>query len=242
MKLDILHVDEDIVVVNKPAGVSTAHDPYREAGEVLLTVLSDAMGKVWVVHRLDRDTTGVIVFARTEIAHRALSLQFEGRETAKLYHALCAGTPLQESCVVNAPLRADGDKQHRTVIDSREGKAATTNFRTLKRFKGYALLDAVPETGRTHQIRAHAASLGTPLVADPLYGDGKPLLLSAIKRGYRPSAHDTGEERPLIARTALHAMSLTLRHPATGEAMTFEAPYPKDFRAAVAQLERLSGG
>lgn len=242
MKIDIISIDEDIVVVNKPAGVSAVHDPNRSETDDMHTAVTGALGKVWLVHRLDRDTSGVLVFARTEAAHRSLSLQFEEREAAKIYHALCTGAPQEDECVVEAPLLVDGDKRHRTVVDTREGKPSVTRFKIIQRFKGYSLLEAAPETGRTHQIRVHAASLGAPLIADPLYGDGKPLFLSVIKRGYRPSAHDTDDERPLIGRTALHALSLTLRHPATGERITYEAPYPKDFRAAVTQLGKMSGG
>jgi RluA family pseudouridine synthase len=232
--------DEALVAINKPAGVSSAHDGARPDEPTLVDMLRAELGEVWPVHRLDRDTSGVMVFARTEDSHRHLSLQFEQRETEKVYHALVKGRPRQNEQVINAPLLADADRKHRTVVDAARGKPAITRARMLQALGPInlpiTLMEARPETGRTHQIRAHLAMATLPIVCDPLYGDGEPVYLSSFKKDYRPRGD---EERPLIARMALHAFCLSLRHPQTGQALRLEAPYPKDFGAAVKQLGKL---
>ncbi len=186
-----------------------------------------------VVHRLDKDTSGVLVFARDAGTHRTLNGAFGTRAVRKIYHALVSGPPDWDETGCSLPLRVDGDRQHRTIVDAHSGKPSSTSFRVLARYRHRALVEAIPETGRTHQIRVHLASLGHPVVADPLYGDGRPLLLSSFKRGWKGDPHD---ERPLLARTALHACSMEFVHPANGNAVRIEAPYPRDFRASVSQL------
>lgn len=235
-RVDVLHEDDHLVAVNKPAGVTSAHDAARPDEPDLRALLEARFGRLWLVHRLDRDTSGVIVFARNEAAHRALSEQFEGRDVMKIYHALLVGNPAWTERTADAPLLVDGDRRHRTVVDAVRGKPSVTHFRVLQRLKRYALVEAIPETGRTHQIRVHAALLGHPIAADDLYGDGKPIFLSQLKRDYRSNS---AEEIPLIGRTALHARRLKLMHPVTGEPLDLFAPYAKDFNAAVRQLEKL---
>lgn len=235
--LTVIYQDDALLVVNKPTLLSSIHDAARPDEPDLLSLLEERYGELLPVHRLDRDTSGVILFARNARAHVVLSTMFEAREVEKTYHALVVGVPRWETRTIEAPLRADGDRKHRTVVDVERGKPAVTHFRVLVRMRQHTLLEAKPETGRTHQIRVHSALAGYPLVADPLYGDGKPIFLSAFKRDYR---QNESVERPLISRTALHALRLRLSHPTTGETLVFEAPYPKDFSAVVNQLARLS--
>jgi len=232
-----LYEDGHLVAVNKPAGITTIHDAARPDEPDLHALLQARFGRLWPVHRLDRDTSGVIVFARTEAAHRSLSEWFQERDVTKIYHAIVVGSPPWVERTADAPLRADGDRRHRTVVDALRGKPAVTHFRVLQRLKRYALIEARPETGRTHQIRVHAALLGHPIAADDLYGDGRPIFLSHLKRDYRSNSP---QELPLMSRVALHAQGLSLNHPASGEPLELRAPYAKDFNATINQLSKLT--
>lgn len=212
----LLHVDEAIAVVNKPAGLLTLPDGYDPAKPHLRALLEPHLGRLWIVHRLDRRTSGVLVLARTAEAHRHLNTQFERHQVRKVYHALVVGDPPWERRRINLPLRTNVGRRHRTVVDRQRGKPAQTEVRVLRRFGNFALVEAVPRTGRTHQIRAHLTAIGFPLVGDDLYGD--------------PQHPVQG----MLDRPALHALSLTFAHPASGETVTFEAPYPEDFQRLLA--------
>ena len=214
--LFILFSDDHLLAVNKPAGLPTLPDGYDKSAPCLIDLLKQQFGRVWVVHRLDKETSGVIVFARSAMVHRALNISFDSREVHKVYHAIVIGTPQWDVHTTALPLRPDGDRRHRTVIDQQQGKPAVTHLRVIERFAQHTLIEAQPETGRTHQIRAHLAALDLPLAGDALYG--------------------TKEITGLIARTALHACSLELKHPVTHEALRIEAPYPPDFSQALRQL------
>ena len=236
---ELLHLDVDLLVVSKPSGLPTVPDGYDTASPYLVGLLEPTFGQLWVVHRLDRDTSGVVVLARNAEAHKALSLQFQEHQVTKVYHALVMGHPAWQERSVSAPLRIDADRQHRTIVDLEAGKPSTTHFRLLEKFQSplarVSLVEATPKHGRTHQIRVHLGTLGMPVAADPLYGNGTPLMLSTIKRQYQPSEDG---ERPLIGRLALHALSITLTHPGSGKPQSLEAPYPKDFAAALKQLRK----
>jgi len=211
----ILHEDADLLIINKPAGMPVLPDGWEKDAPYLVKLLEEQYGKAWVVHRLDKITSGVMVFARTAEAHRALNMQFEQHEAQKVYHAIVVGVPEWDQHTARHLLRVDVGHSHRTVVDHSKGKSSETAFRVLERFSGTSLLEAVPGTGRTHQIRVHAYAIGFPLLGDTLY-----------------SAPATD----CIARTALHAQSLTFTHPATGERVAFTAPYPDDFQSALEKL------
>jgi RluA family pseudouridine synthase len=212
-----LFEDEAILVINKPAGIPVLPDGWEKDAPYLVKLLEEQYGKLWVVHRLDKITSGVMVFARSAEAHRSLSMQFEAHETKKNYHAIVVGSPKWEKHIARHRLRVDVGHKHRTLVDNSSGKPSETFFRILERYDGYCLVEAIPATGRTHQVRAHASALGFPLLGDSLYG---------------------AEETKLIDRPALHAHSLTFRHPATQEALTFSAPTPADFQKALNELRR----
>ncbi len=213
----IIYSDEAILVVNKPVGLLCLQDGYDKSIPHLSTVLAPEYGRIWIVHRLDRETSGVMVVARTAEAHRSLNDQFKNRQVTKHYHALVTGAPPWEEKELDVLLRKDGDRQHRTTIDPR-GKPSHSSFKVVERFHGVTLIDAAPHTGYTHQIRAHMAFLGFPLLGDTLYG--------------APS--DVAQ--PVIHRVALHALHITFIHPATLTPTTFSASYPVDFASAIDQL------
>jgi len=233
----LLWEDEHLLCVNKPPGLLTIPDGYDPLQNNLLGLLESEYGHMWTIHRLDVGTSGVILFARTAYAHQALNQQFEHRQVEKIYHALVAGRPLWDTTEVELALRVDGGRRHRTVIDSRDGKPAATSFKVLETFRGYTLLEARPHTGYTHQIRVHLASTGFPVVADDLYGNGKTVLLSAIKPRYKASQEP---ENPLMERTGLHARLLRFEHPISHQTTEIEAPYPKDFAVTLRQLRKFS--
>jgi RluA family pseudouridine synthase len=238
MELDgralVLYVDDSLLAVNKPAGLPALPDGYHAEAPHLRGVLEPLFGRLWTVHRLDRETSGVVVLARSAQVHRALNTQFQERQTAKVYHALVSGSPDWAEQRVDAPLLPNGDRRHRSIV-SEKGKPAVTLFKVLESFSGYALVEAQPKTGRTHQIRVHLAHIGHPIVADGLYGGGEGLFLSAIKPGYR--GNQAGETS-LLGRLGLHAWLLSFAHPLGGEQVSFIAPYPKDFQATLKQLRK----
>ena len=225
----IIFEDDAILVINKPAGLLSLQDGYDKALPHLVTLLSPVFGRLWMVHRLDRDTSGVMVVARSAASHHSLNDQFRDRQVNKVYHALVTGSPTWDATVADAPLRKDGDRRHRTTIDPLRGKPAMTAFQVLERFEGCTLLEARPRTGYTHQIRAHAAWLGFPLVGDGLYGSGAPSMPPGLSTAGRSSL-------PILARPALHAFSIAFQHPTSGQMVTFTAPYPADFTGVLANL------
>jgi RluA family pseudouridine synthase len=228
----VLWFDQTLLAVNKPAGLLVVRGGFDDS-PYLAQLLEPQYGRLWVVHRLDRQTSGVLALARTAQAHRALNTQFQERRTTKVYHALVHGDPSWTEKTVDLALRRDGDRRHRTVVDPQHGKPSITHLRVLQRFGRYTLLEATPKTGRTHQIRAHLAALGLPIVADALYHGDKRLCLSDIA----PTAStESDSHRPLMERVALHALRLKVAHPITGETLHFEAPYPADFAATLRQL------
>lgn len=239
----LIYADEDMIAVNKAAGLLVAADRWDiEAPRLDLLIqkelpqIAPLCQKLYAVHRIDKDTSGILLYALNAEAHRALNTAFQEREIKKTYRLLIHGRVSEEQFTVDLPLRADGDALHRTIVDKRRGKEAITHFTVLETFRQFSLLEARPVTGRTHQIRAHLAAAGYPIVCDSLYGSGKPVLLSELKQKWHG---DVYTEQPLIRRLALHAYQLEGLHPRTSEPFSFTAEYAKDFKSTVHQLQKL---
>jgi 23S rRNA pseudouridine955/2504/2580 synthase/23S rRNA pseudouridine1911/1915/1917 synthase len=224
----------DWIALNKPSGLLSIPD--REGKDISLKkILIEKFGNIFTVHRLDKGTSGVIVFAKNETAHKYLSQQFENRETKKIYQGIVMGSPENKKDTIIAPIMEHPGKNG-TMVINRNGKEAITDYEVLEDFKIYSLLQFQIHTGRTHQIRIHAKEMGNPIVCDELYGDGKPVLLSSIKKKFNLAKKEE-EEKPIMGRMALHALSLKFTN-MNGETVELEAPLPKDMKAFLQQLRK----
>ncbi|MCU0383305.1 MAG: pseudouridine synthase [Cyclobacteriaceae bacterium] len=225
----LIYEDDDFFLINKPPFIATLED--RNSMQNLLSLAKKFSSDAQVCHRLDKDTSGVLCFAKHPEAYRNASMQFEHREVTKIYHAIADGIHNFQNQLVDLPiLKADDG----VVKISKQGKDAQTYFTSIKSYKQHTLLDCRPVTGRMHQIRIHLATLGASIAGDDQYG-GKPVFLSQLKRGFNLKKFT--EEQPLMKRMALHAYSLEFKL-MNGESRVFTAPYPKDFQALVRQLEQ----
>ncbi len=219
--LDILYEDADLLAVNKPAGMTVHPSPGHATATLVNAILAhctDLSGvggvlRPGIVHRLDRDTSGVILVAKNDEAHHALARQLKDRSVEKTYVALVEGTPRPAEGVIDAPIARDpANRRRMAVVDG--GRASVTEYRVVERLPGASLLEVRPKTGRTHQIRVHLAAIGHPIVGDRLYG--------------KPSK--------LVARQFLHAARIVFTHPRTGARMEIEAPLAADLDAALKTL------
>ncbi|UTC66352.1 MULTISPECIES: RluA family pseudouridine synthase [unclassified Treponema] len=239
---EIVYEDKDLIIVNKSAGLIVTADRWDAEAFRLDKILEGALlkkepeAKIYPVHRLDKETSGLIIYALNAEAHKILNDDFQNRKIEKIYHAVSAGCPQEENFKSEARLKIDGDKMHRTLIDEKKGKESLTEFSLLKKLGRFSLLEARPITGRTHQIRAHLKHLGLPILCDSLYGNGDPICISALKKNWRG---DKYEERPILSRLALHAHSLKFFHPISREKIEVSADYPKDMAGLINQLGKL---
>ena len=236
-QFEIIYEDEDLVVVNKPPFLLTIPDRFSSDKPNLYHQLGERYGKIYTVHRLDRETSGILVFAKTEEAHRDFSRQFQERTVEKIYFALVEGVMHQEEGVIDKALTEHPTEPGKMIVAQR-GKRSITHFKVREHFKNYTLAEADIKTGRMHQIRVHFQSIGYPLAIDSLYGRKTEFKLSDVKMVKYRMGKFQEEERPLMTRTSLHAGRLTFTHPRTGERLTFEAELPKDFGAVVKQLRK----
>ncbi len=231
----VVFEDDALLVFDKPSGLLVAPDRWDKARVNLMGLVHAKLGRnVANVHRLDADTSGLLLCAKTKPALDHLSGQFQSKTVAKVYHAIVVGTPAMDTYTVDFVLKEDEAAPGRMCVVKKHGKAAVTEFRVLERFGPFAFVECRPQTGRTHQIRVHLAASGTPILNDAFYGDDTRLLLSDLKRGYKGRA----DEKPLIARLALHASELTVTHPVTREPLTVRSPLPHEFEVALKYLRR----
>ena len=235
--LDIVFEDAHLLVVNKPAGMVVHPAAGNPDGTLVNALLHHCAGRLsgingvarpGIVHRIDKDTSGLLVVAKTDAAHEGLAKQFADHSIARSYLAVCAGHPKPpEGTIAGRIGRSDANRKKMAVLpdDATRGKRAVTHFRTLQRLGGCALIECRLETGRTHQVRVHLASIGHPLLGDPVYGRTPARL--------RPLLADLG-----FARQALHAASLGFTHPATGQRVEFHAETPPDMRELIDETAR----
>ena len=228
----LIHDDDSIIVVNKTSGISVGPDRYDESKERLDKILEKDfnISKLYTVHRIDKETSGLVIFAKNANKHRELSIAFENRQVSKKYIAVVHGRPSWKETECDLSLVPNGNKKHMTIIDKFKGKESYTKFIYLFSTGNYSVLEALPMTGRIHQIRVHACAIGHPVVCDSLYGKMSPVKLSSFKRGYRG---DTNEEKPLLSRLGLHAKELILPN-----GTVFTAELSKDMSSLIKQMEK----
>lgn len=237
--LDILYEDDALAAINKPPGmvVHPAKGHWKGTLASALQFHFDRLSSVGgptrpgIIHRLDRDTSGVIVVAKHDLAHQRLALQFERRTVTKEYFALVAGRPNLDRDVIDLPIGLHPHHREKMAVrrDDPNSRPAQSFYEVLQRFDGFASVRITPKTGRTHQIRVHLASIGCPVLCDRAYGSRARLTRGELRRRL-------DDELTLLERQALHAHRLQLAHPETGQPLEFEAPLPDDIRQTLDAL------
>jgi len=238
--IGVLFEDESVIAVDKPAGVSVVPERGTAEWPFMGMLLYHAQTcdlcrgvRFRIVHRLDRDTSGVVVLAKTLEAGRKLSEAFAMGNVAKRYQAIVRAEPPEESGIIDAPI-APLKRGKALMAVAKDGKPSVTEWCVAERFRGYALLDVFPRTGRTHQIRVHLSYASMPLAVEPMYGGADELFLSAVKEGYKRS----GPETPLIERLTLHCAEIGFVHPVTGDNVEVKAPLPDDLQRTLKALRK----
>jgi tRNA pseudouridine32 synthase / 23S rRNA pseudouridine746 synthase len=214
--VEILYEDSDLLAINKPSGLLSIPDGYQFRLPTVKSVLEPEFGRLWIIHRLDKETSGVLLIARNQAAHKKLNIVFQERKVNKNYHAIVYGEYPDVDSTIDLPLRKNGDREHRTIIDLAVGKPALTYVKNLSSGALISLVSAQPKTGYTHQIRAHLSALGFPIVGDTLY----------TRKG-------TGANKSIripFPRVALHAFEISFIHPLVDKMISINAPYPPDFQ------------
>lgn len=233
MQFEVIFENEMMVVVNKPSGLLSIPD--RLGKEISVKqILIEKYGKIYTVHRLDKETSGVLVFAKDEISHKHLNLLFENRKTEKYYHALLDGSLQTISGSIDEPIAEHPAGNGKMMIHAK-GKQSLTEFTLIENFGIYSWVKFLILTGRTHQVRIHSQHIGHPVVCDSLYGNAKPVFISGFKKKYNLSKKEE-EEKPILNRLALHASSLKFN--LNDKEYFFEAPLPKDLKALLQQLQK----
>jgi len=241
--LDILYEDDAMIAVNKPAGLLITPDRWDRGIPTIQDMLREYLRKhvdhpnIRLVHRLDKDTSGVVLLAKSVTAQSYLSKQFEKGEVNKTYHAIVKGVVDKDEGVISFPL-IESPRKPGTMMVSDKGKQSITLYKVLERFRGFTLVEVNPLTGRTHQVRVHMMASGFPLAIDPFYGDSKPVYLSDLKKDYKRKGES---ETPLIGRLPLHAFRISFREPMGKKMLLVEAPLPRDFQHMIKALRKYQG-
>jgi 23S rRNA pseudouridine1911/1915/1917 synthase len=231
----VIFENEDFIAIDKAAGMLTIPDRHDDNQLSLYKILLKQYKPIFIVHRLDRETSGLILFAKNEQTHRYLSQLFEKRYIEKIYLGIIRGSLPEKEGSVNEAI-AEHPSLKGVMTISKKGKPSSTDYRIIEDFGIYSFVQFNIHSGRTHQIRVHMKFSGHPVACDPVYGDGKPILLSSFKKKYKLSLHEEAE-RPLVNRVALHSSRLIFKD-RQGNLHHLEAPLPKDFKALLQQLKK----
>ncbi len=233
---EILFEDEYLIAVNKPAGVLTIQDRFNPDITNLVSILKTKYPEIIPVHRIDKFTSGINLFAKNAEAHKWMSTLFMSREIEKYYTAIVDGKPYPESGRIDVPLAESTVTRGKMLVHKR-GKASITDYKIIKTFERFSLLHVRILTGRMHQVRVHLQYLGHPLIVDPLYGSRDAFYLSEIKqKKFNLGKYE--DERPILSRQPLHAHKLCFTHQITGNQVDIECPLPKDMTAILNQMEK----
>jgi 23S rRNA pseudouridine1911/1915/1917 synthase len=232
----VLYEDIDYIVVNKQLNILTLPDRYNIFLPNLQDMLETKYGKIYIVHRLDKETSGIICFAKNELAHKELVQQFFEHKVKKVYLAITQGKVVLDEGKIDLPIAQDTNNPQKMKIDFVNGKPSVTEYKVVERFKNYTLVEAYPLTGRRHQIRIHFATIGYPLLADSLYSNNKEIFLSQIKKNYKLKNSD--QEKPLISRTALHSYKIKFYHYRKKDFVELQCEPPKDFSILLKNLRK----
>ena len=233
----IVFENDEFIVLNKPSGMLSIPDRFNQELPSLKKLLKNQFGNIFVVHRLDRDTSGIILFAKNEDTHKFFSQAFENREVEKTYCGIVHGKMANKKGTISEPI-AEHPALNGKMQIHRKGKSSVTHYEVLEELGNFSFVQFIIETGRTHQIRVHMQHLGHPVVCDEFYGTKDPILLSTLKKKFKLSKSEF-EEKPILSRLALHAWKLKLKDE-KGIEHQFEAPLEKDMKATLQQLRKIN--
>ncbi len=235
--IQIIHEDENLLVINKPSGIYTIPDRFDVNLPNIYSIFNQKYGKIFIVHRLDRDTSGILLLAKNAETHKYLNDLFAEQGIIKMYHAVTYGVIPENEFDIDIPITTSPSKKGMSIPSSR-GKVSLTKIKVVQRFKFCTLVEADLVTGRHHQLRVHLYSIEHPLYIDELYGSPVPFYLSTIKTKFNLKKHT--DEQPVISRITMHAFSLEFIHPTTNLKVKYEASYPKDFEIFLKLLNKYS--
>jgi 23S rRNA pseudouridine1911/1915/1917 synthase len=234
--MEILLQNQDYVFVNKPSGLRTIPDRHDASVPSVLHLLNRLFEKVMIVHRIDMDTSGCLVFAFNPEAHRHASILFETRQVTKKYLGIVHGAPAQESGIIQDRITDHINIKGRMMVHAKLGKEAITQYKIIEQFNGYSLIEFHILTGRMHQIRLHCSNMGCPLLCDPIYGKDEQIFVSQMNRKYKMSKFQE-EEKPILSRLALHSHYISFAD-LQGNTLECSAPLNKDMHATLAQMKK----